>query len=75
MMENEFSRINMTCTADSLIPSGPGYDDINHQVCTLAGSKPGTLQVSGIDYVEKGFSYRHGTLWRNWGIVMALISK
>lgn len=73
MMENEFSRINMTCTADSLIPSGPGYDDINHQVCTLAGSKPGTLQVSGIDYIEKGFSYPHGTLWRNWGIVMALI--
>ncbi|KAK1834136.1 ABC-2 type transporter-domain-containing protein [Podospora conica] len=73
MMENEFSRINMTCTADSLIPSGPGYGDINHQVCTLAGSTPGTLQVSGIDYIEKGFSYEHGTLWRNWGIVMALI--
>lgn len=63
----------MTCTADSLIPSGLGYDDINHQVCTLPGSTPGTLQVSGSAYLEQGFSYDRGGLWRNWGIVMALI--
>ncbi|KAJ9132432.1 ABC transporter G family member 11 [Pleurostoma richardsiae] len=73
MMENEFSRIDMTCTADSLIPSGPGYDDINHQVCTLAGSTAGTLAVSGSAYIEQGFSYSPSDLWRNWGIIMALI--
>ena len=73
MMENEFMRVDMTCTADSLIPSGLGYDDINHQVCTLPGSTPGTLQVSGSAYLEQGFSYDRGGLWRNWGIVMALI--
>lgn len=73
MMQNEFSRIDLTCTDDSLIPSGPGYDDINHQVCTLAGSRPGTTFVSGNDYIEQGFSYYPGDLWRNWGIVFALI--
>ncbi|KAH7311591.1 ABC-2 type transporter-domain-containing protein [Stachybotrys elegans] len=73
MMENEFSRVDMTCTAESLIPSGPGYDDINHQVCTLAGSRPGTTFVSGYDYISEGFSYNRGDLWRNWGIVLALI--
>ncbi|KFA80751.1 hypothetical protein S40288_05551 [Stachybotrys chartarum IBT 40288] len=73
MMENEFSRIDMTCTAESLIPSGPGYDDINHQVCTLPGSSPGTTFISGSDYIAQGFSYNQGDLWRNWGIVMALI--
>ena len=73
MMENEFSRIDMTCTSDSLIPSGPGYGDINHQVCTLAGSKPGTLLVSGSDYITQGFSYLPSQLWRNWGIVVSLI--
>ncbi|KAK3316440.1 ABC-2 type transporter-domain-containing protein [Apodospora peruviana] len=73
MMENEFSRINMTCTADSLIPSGPGYDDINHQVCTLPGSTPGNLEVAGPAYIIQGFSYDPSELWRNWGIVMALI--
>ncbi|TPX15449.1 uncharacterized protein E0L32_004429 [Thyridium curvatum] len=73
MMENEFMRIDMTCTAESLIPRGPEYNDINHQVCTLAGSKPGSLTVSGSDYIEQGFSYRPSELWRNWGIIMALI--
>ncbi|KAK4174446.1 putative ATP-binding transporter [Triangularia setosa] len=74
MMENEFSRINMTCTAESLIPSGPGYDDINHQVCTLPGSTPGTLELSGSAYIDQGFSYTPGLLWRNWGIVVVLVA-
>ncbi|AEO64368.1 uncharacterized protein THITE_2110465 [Thermothielavioides terrestris NRRL 8126] len=73
LMENEFSRSNMTCTAESLIPAGPGYTDINNQVCTLAGSKPGNLEISGYDYLEKGFSYQRGLLWRDWGIVVAII--
>ncbi|KAK3682398.1 ABC-2 type transporter-domain-containing protein [Podospora appendiculata] len=73
MMENEFSRIDMTCTSDSLIPSGPGYDDVNHQVCTLPGSTPGTLKVSGPAYITQGFSYSPSDLWRNWGIVMGII--
>ncbi|KAJ4287405.1 ATP-binding cassette transporter snq2 [Collariella sp. IMI 366227] len=73
LMENEFSRSTLTCTAESLIPAGPEYTDIQHQVCTLAGSSPGTLQISGSDYIEKGFSYSPGELWRDWGIVAALI--
>lgn len=72
MMENEFSRVQLTCTSGQLVPSGPGYDDINHQVCTLAGSRPGTDQVSGSDYIIEGFSYNPQDLWRNWGIIMAL---
>lgn len=73
MMENEFSRIEMTCSGPQLIPSGPGYTDINHQVCTLAGSRPGTDQVSGSDYIVEGFSYHPEDLWRNFGIIIALI--
>ncbi|KAK5995296.1 ABC multidrug transporter I [Cladobotryum mycophilum] len=73
MMQNEFQRIDMTCTDDSLIPSGPGYADINHQTCTLAGSTAGTTFVKGSDYIAQGFSYHPGDLWRNWGIVFSLI--
>ncbi|QUC23777.1 uncharacterized protein UV8b_08018 [Ustilaginoidea virens] len=73
LMQNEFRRIDMTCTADSLIPSGPGYNDINHQVCTLPGSKPGTAFVAGPDYLADGFSYHPGGLWRNWIIVGIII--
>lgn len=73
MMENEFGRIEMTCTSAQLVPSGTGYDDINHQVCTLAGSRTGTDLISGKDYVTEGYQYAPVHLWRNWGIVLALI--
>ncbi|KAI6382872.1 hypothetical protein MCOR25_000388 [Pyricularia grisea] len=73
MMGNEFSRIDMTCTAESLIPSGPGYSNPENQVCTLAGSKPGSIEVSGSDYIRTGFSYDPNDIWRNFGIVMALV--
>ncbi|TLD28912.1 hypothetical protein PspLS_03876 [Pyricularia sp. CBS 133598] len=73
MMGNEFSRIDMTCTAESLIPSGPGYNNPENQVCTLPGSKPGSLEVSGSDYIRTGFAYDPNDIWRNFGIVMALV--
>lgn len=73
MMENEFSRITMKCTSDTLIPNGDGYSDINHQVCTLPGANPGTTDVSGSAYLLQGFSYTPSQIWRNWGIIMALI--
>lgn len=73
MMENEFSRIDMTCTAESLVPSGPGFTNPAHQVCTLPGSKPGSLAVSGSDYIRTGFSYNPEDIWRNFGIVAAMI--
>ncbi|PKS05034.1 hypothetical protein jhhlp_008400 [Lomentospora prolificans] len=73
MMMNEFKNVDLTCSSESLIPSGPGYEDIAHQVCTLAGSVGGTAIVKGASYITQGFSYDPKYLWRNWGIVMALI--
>lgn len=73
LMMNEFGRLDLTCTGVSLIPYGPGYDDINSQVCTLAGSNAGSAIVSGADYIRIGFSYLKSDLWRNWGISVALI--
>lgn len=73
LMANEFGRIDLTCTDDSLVPSGTGYSDISHQVCTLAGSSAGSATVSGSSYIEAGFSYKPDQLWRNFGIIVALI--
>ena len=73
MMMNEFSRYDMECTADSLIPSGPGYTDINNQVCTLAGSSSGSTFIEGSAYISQTFSYYPADLWRNWGIIFAII--
>ncbi|KAK7188983.1 uncharacterized protein CC84DRAFT_1147497 [Paraphaeosphaeria sporulosa] len=73
LMMNEFGRLDLTCAGTSLIPNGPGYGDINSQVCTLAGSTAGTTSVSGSDYIRIGFSYLTSDLWRNWGISVVLI--
>lgn len=74
LMQNEFSNMGMmTCTDDSLIPSGPEYTDINYQVCTLAGSQAGSKFIDGKDYVAQAFSYYPGNLWRNLGIVLTII--
>ncbi|KIW92594.1 uncharacterized protein Z519_06441 [Cladophialophora bantiana CBS 173.52] len=74
MMTNEFMRLTMRCTDESLIPSGPGYNNIDHQVCTLPGSQAGSVEVSGTAYVKKGFSYDPADLWRNFGIIIVLIA-
>ncbi|KAF4555052.1 ABC-2 type transporter-like protein 3 [Elsinoe fawcettii] len=72
LMENEFGRLDMTCTSESLIPSGPEYNNIQNQVCTLGGSRAGSLAVSGGDYISTTFNYNVGDLWRNFGIIIAL---
>lgn len=73
LMANEFKSLTMRCTSESLIPSGPTYNNIQNQVCTLAGSKAGSDIVLGTDYIESGFRYSPSDLWRNVGIIIALI--
>lgn len=75
-MMNEFGRLTLECTADSLIPNpqfGTQYTDINNQVCTLPGGTPGTTDVSGSDYIRLAFDYDPSHLWRNFGITIVLI--
>lgn len=73
LMANEFSRIDLTCTSESLIPQGPSYGNVANQVCTLPGSSPGTDVVPGSSYIEKGFLYNPSDIWRNFGIIIVLI--
>lgn len=74
LMENEFSRLTLRCTDESLVPSGPGYTNVDHQVCTLPGSVAGTTDVSGSQYIIQGFDYSPSDLWRNFGIILVLIA-
>lgn len=73
LMVNEFRHLTLTCTTDSLVPTGPGYGDIAHQACTLAGGEPGSAIIPGSNYIAQSFSYLNGDLWRNFGIMIALI--
>jgi ATP-binding cassette, subfamily G (WHITE), member 2, SNQ2 len=71
LMSNEFVNFNLTCTGTSLIPNGPTYTDIAHQVCSLAGAITGTDIVVGRDYISQTFNYIPSQLWRNFGIILA----
>lgn len=73
LMMNEFKGLTLTCEGASLIPYGPGYTDINSQVCTLPGSVSGSAQVSGRDYIQTSFQWNAGDLWLHFGIMMVLI--
>ena len=73
LMMNEFSRLTLTCTDESLVPSGPSYSNVDHQTCTIPGSRPGSNIVYGTDYVLEAFSYNPQDLWRNWGLMFSII--
>lgn len=73
LMVNEFKSLNMTCTSESLIPNGEGYTNMSHQVCTLAGGEAGSPIIPGENYAAVTFNYKREDLWRNFGIMVALI--
>jgi ATP-binding cassette subfamily G (WHITE) protein 2 (SNQ2) len=72
LMGNEFADIALQCTADQMIPHGPGYDDMRYQGCSLAGSTPGSDTVSGSTYLSLVYEYSRSHLWRNWGIIVVM---
>ncbi|POS84022.1 hypothetical protein EPUL_005262, partial [Erysiphe pulchra] len=72
IMINEFRRLTLTCSSESLIPSGPGYNNIANQVCTLPGSVPGTSKVLGSDYIRQGFAYKSEDIWKIFGLLIAI---
>lgn len=73
LMMNEFKRVDFKCGPEALIPSGPGYGNLDHQTCTLPGAQAGSDMIIGSDYVKTSFSYDPADLGRNIGILVALI--
>ncbi|KAJ5679477.1 hypothetical protein N7462_007721 [Penicillium macrosclerotiorum] len=72
LMGNEFADITLHCTADQMVPNGPGYDDIRYQGCSLTGSTPGSNTVSGSTYLGLIYDFSRSHLWRNWGIIVVM---
>lgn len=73
LMMNEFGRLTLQCGAESLVPSGSGYNNLKYQTCTLLGSQPGSDQIDGGAYINLSFNYNPKDLWRNFGIIIVLI--
>jgi ATP-binding cassette, subfamily G (WHITE), member 2, SNQ2 len=70
MMASEFSGLNLACSPASVIPQGPGFEDVNYQSCAIAGSVSGSLAVYGDDYIAAQFGYYYSHIWRNFGILL-----
>ncbi|KAF9416671.1 hypothetical protein BGZ94_010157 [Podila epigama] len=71
LISNEMEGLRFECEPPHLIPFGPGYGDLAHQVCTLAGSKPGVSHVDGSDYLYAAFRYKTSELW--WNILAVFL--
>ncbi|PQE18314.1 Brefeldin A resistance protein [Rutstroemia sp. NJR-2017a WRK4] len=72
LRSNEFADIDLYCTADQMIPYGPGYDDMQYQGCSLPGSTKGHNVVSGSTYIDIIYNFSRSHLWRNFGIIVVM---
>ncbi|KAJ2776197.1 ATP-binding cassette transporter snq2 [Coemansia javaensis] len=81
LMCNEFRNLSLRCAGPNLVPSGPGFDSIANQVCTLQGAVPGELFVRGRDYIAAGYEFYVKDQWKDfvavvcfWALFIALIA-
>ncbi|OQD86349.1 hypothetical protein PENANT_c008G07961 [Penicillium antarcticum] len=72
VMVNEFGDLSYQCSPSDLVPSGPDYTTLAHQVCTVVGSQPGDLLLPGASYIHAQYGFAQSHLWRNVGINAAL---
>ncbi|KAH0398405.1 putative ABC transporter, partial [Aureobasidium melanogenum] len=72
LMGNEFYDITLSCTDSQMVPSGPGYNNLANQGCTLPGSVKGSPDVPGSTYLALTYDMYRSHLWRNFGIIIAM---
>ncbi|RSL97759.1 hypothetical protein CEP52_010736 [Fusarium oligoseptatum] len=71
LLSNEFHDKIIPCVGPNLVPSGPSFNNADHQACAgVGGARPGQNFVTGDDYLSS-LSYGHSHLWMNFGIVWA----
>ncbi|RAH84934.1 pleiotropic drug resistance protein, ABC superfamily [Aspergillus japonicus CBS 114.51] len=72
-LSNEFHGQIIPCVGNNLVPSGPGYENVDpaHKACTgVGGAVRGADYVTGDQYLAS-LHYKHSQLWRNYGILWA----
>jgi ATP-binding cassette subfamily G (WHITE) protein 2 (PDR) len=64
LVANEFSGRTFQCL--TMIPSGPGYEDVEpvHQTCSVAGAFLGQDYVDGDFYIGTVYRYYFAHMWR-----------
>lgn len=73
LMINEFHNRRFDCT--TFVPTGPDYANVtpDQRICSAVGAEPGASFVEGDAYINQSFSYYHSHLWRNLGILFAMM--
>jgi hypothetical protein len=70
LMANEFYNLEIQCTPPYIVPMIPNANP-SFQSCAIQGSTPGTLTVSGANYIDTAYGYKRTHLWRNFGFICA----
>lgn len=73
LMINEFSDRQFPCS--NFIPQGPGYEEVSPQqkMCAVVGADTAVSTVDGTKYLKSTFRYDPEHLWRNLGILFAMM--
>ncbi|KAF2171433.1 hypothetical protein M409DRAFT_63711 [Zasmidium cellare ATCC 36951] len=73
LMINEFHGVEIPCS--DFVPAGPGYASATpeEKICSTTGASPGADFVDGDVYLDVNFNYHASHLWRNFGIMIALM--
>ncbi|CAL9734615.1 protein Snq2p [Monosporozyma servazzii] len=74
MLNAEFHGRHMDCS-NTLIPMGPGYENVTdeNRACAFIGSQPGQSYVLGDDYLRLQYEYEYKHTWRNFGIMWCFL--
>lgn len=71
LVANEFYNLDIQCVAPFIAPQIPGAQE-QYQACAIQGNTPGSLTVSGSDYIRAAYGYSRSHLWRNFGIICGM---
>ncbi|KAG9231760.1 putative ABC transporter CDR4 [Amylocarpus encephaloides] len=73
LMVNEFHDRNITCS--QFVPAGGAYDAAppSERICATTGAAAGANYVDGDVYLMVNYKYSYSHLWRNLGIMFALM--
>jgi len=71
LIANEFYNLDIQCVPPFIAPQFPGAQE-QYQACAIQGNTPGSLIVSGSDYINAAYGYSRSHLWRNFGIICAM---
>lgn len=65
LLANEYYNLEVECVAPYIVPQIPGAQS-QYQSCAIQGSTPGSLTVSGADYILVAYQYSRSHLWRTY---------